>query len=89
MTLRMPAEWLSQADERILEYLDEETKASAEEIAGDSRVSLNQNYITQRFQTLLKAGLVERVGRGLYRISPKGRAFLVGQEDMRNMEKPE
>lgn len=89
MALRMPAEWISQADERILEYLDEETKASAEEIVKDDRVSLNQNYITQRMQVLLEGGLVERVGRGLYRITPKGRGFLAGQEDLRDVEKPE
>jgi predicted transcriptional regulator len=85
----MPASWLSQADERILEFFEEEKKASAEEMSNDERVSLNQNYITQRLQILLKSGLLERRGRGLYRITEKGIAFLAGQEDLRDEPDPE
>ena len=89
MGLRMPPEWVSQADERILEYFDEESVASAEMMAKDNRVSLNQNYITQRLSLLYDGGLLEKTGRGTYRITPKGRSYLSGDADLRDEEKPE
>ena len=89
MGLRMPPEWLSQADERILEYFSEENTASAEMMGEDDRIDLNKNYITQRLSILYQSSLLEKTARGVYRITPKGEAYLAGQEDLRDLERPE
>lgn len=85
----MPPEWLSQADERILEFFDEEGTASAEMVSNDDRVHLNQNYITQRLSKLYQAELLEKTGRGIYRITGEGTEYLTGTRDLRDLEEPE
>lgn len=89
MTLRMAPEWVSQADERILEYFDEQNVATAEMMAKDERVSLNRNYITQRLSLLYGGGLLEKTGRGTYRITEAGVEFLQGELDLRDEPKPD
>lgn len=38
---------------------------------------------------MLKIDLVERVGNGVYQITSKGRGYLAGQEDLRDVDKPD
>ena len=85
----MPPSWVSQADERILEYFEEEGTASAEMMSEENRVELNKNYITQRLSLLYSAGFLEKTARGVYRITPKGQEYLSGEADLRDEEKPE
>lgn len=85
----MPPEWLTQSDERILEFLDSESKATPMEMADSGLISASNSYISQRLQLLLEIELVERVAHGQYRITPKGHAFVAGQEDLRDLDKPE
>jgi predicted transcriptional regulator len=89
MSIRWPPNWLSQTDERILEFLDSESKGTPQEIADAIPTDSSNKYVNQRLSMLLKVGLVERVARGQYRITPKGRGFLAGEQDLRDVEKPE
>lgn len=80
---------MTQTDERILEFVESEVKASPKEIAESGYVSNDNKYISQRLKVLLGSGLVQRVSRGLYRITPKGREYLSGDADLRDEEKPD
>lgn len=89
MGLRVPAGWMKPIDDRLLEYLDEEGTATPKSIADDERISYDRQYIGVRLRTLLEAGLVEKVGRGVYRISGEGREYLKGLRDLRGEPEPE
>lgn len=89
MAIRLPAEWMKAIDNRLLEYLQEEGVGSPKKIHEDGRIEFTREYIGRRLRLLLKSGLVDKVGRGVYRITPKGEAYLAGQEDLRDLEKPE
>ena len=89
MAIRRPAPWMQAVDERILEYLDTEGGGSPTSIVEDGEFDYHANTVGRRLRLLLETELVERIARGQYRITPKGRAFLAGQEDLRDVEEPE
>jgi predicted transcriptional regulator len=86
---RKHPEWLSQVDERVLEFLEAETKGTPQEIADSIPQSSSNKYVNQRLSKLVEAGLAQRVARGQYRITEKGIAFLAGKEDLRDEPEPE
>lgn len=75
---RKPAEWMVQADERILELLT---------IGGERlwlppkaiymNLDVGNNWVHKRLGVLLETGLVERES-GAYRISDDGMDYLAG-----------
>lgn len=76
---------MSQADERILEVLDDRGNLQPASIAKTinedaSDLDYNPDYIQQRCAKLHEAGLLDKFGRGVYSISDTGRKFL--QEDL-------
>lgn len=75
-------------DERILEVLDTEGEMTPKKLAASGYIEPGRSYVNQRLSLLLKVGLTEMIGNGVYRISPKGRGYLAGQEDLRNVDKP-
>ena len=89
MAIRLSAEWMTKADERILEYLDAEGKAQPKMISDDERVLFEGKYINQRLYNLLEAGFVQRVGRGVYVITEQGEDYLAGEFDARDLPEPE
>lgn len=71
-------------DEHILEIMREEgnmTPTALEEL----EVTVS-NYASNRLSKMADYGLVERVARGLYRITDDGRAFLDGELDAAELE---
>lgn len=77
-------------DERILEILDSEREfAGPKDLDEDPRIEYHYEYIRRRLQLLSKTDLVERVGRGVYRISDDGRAYLYGELDLSDTSKPD
>lgn len=80
---------MSFAADRILEYLDKEGAASPSQIANDDRIRFGRDHTNQVLLDLRKAALVEMIGNGVYRITEKGRGYLLGQEDLRNEPEPE
>ncbi|MFB6188992.1 MAG: MarR family transcriptional regulator [Halapricum sp.] len=76
-------------DDRILEYLDSHGTASPQIIAESDDIFYNRDYIGRRLRQLTEAGLVEKVGRGVYRITGEGTEYLTGTRDLRDLEEPE
>ena len=89
MAIRKPPNWLTQTDERILEFLEKEVKASPMEMADSGLISKDNKYISQRLTVLLGADLVQKTARGVYRITDRGQGYLAGVEDLRDEPEPE
>lgn len=89
MAVRLNADWMRLVDDRILEYLDEEGPGAPANMEKDNRMQFSKNYLNRRLILLRKAGLVELIGNGVYRITPDGRGYLAGREDLRNAEDPD
>jgi hypothetical protein len=77
------------ADERIMEILADMEKASPQLLADDERMPWGKEHINQRLWKLRDAGLVVRVGRGIYSLSESGCSYLEGEFDARDLEKPD
>lgn len=89
MGYRLPASWMQAADDRILEYLRAEGVTTPKSLSDESPYDYHRNTVQRRLRLLSKAGLVERVGRGVYTISEEGEAYLDGELDLRDAEEPE
>lgn len=76
------------ADDRILEYLDTEGTQTPKSIADEGPYDFHRKTIQRRLRVLSKATLVERIGRGVYSITAKGREYLSGDADLREEPKP-
>jgi len=85
-SMRQPAEWMTPSDDRILELVRENgnlTPKAIDDFGGPSR-----QYTSSRCATLADHGLLERVHRGLYGITDKGRAYLDEDLDASTLEPP-
>jgi predicted transcriptional regulator len=71
-------------DERILEELDEEGNLTPQAL-DDFGVTV-PNHASNRLSEMAKYGLVERISRGLYRITDEGEAFLAGELDASTLD---
>lgn len=80
---------MTKADERILEYLATEGNAQPSMISRDDRIEFDNQYINQRLWQLTDAGLTQKVGRGVYRITDRGEAYLAGEFDARELVDPD
>jgi predicted transcriptional regulator len=74
------------ADDRILEVLQSEGGGSPKSLEDDDRILFSRQHIQNRLRKLLSAGLVEQIGRGIYRVSEDGEAYLSGDLDARDLE---
>lgn len=91
MAVRLSADWMSKADDRILEYLEQEGPHSPGRIAESEMVRFSRKTINMRLIKLEQAGLVEKdaIGRGVYEISEIGEQYLTGDLDARELDEPE
>jgi len=89
MPVRRHAEWMSIADERLLEYLEAEDGGGPKEIAEDDRIPFHTQYIGRRLRKLASAGFVKRIGHGAYVISDQGEDYLAGEFDARELPDPD
>lgn len=81
--MRLSAEWMSIADDRILEFLREEGPHTPSKIHEDDRISFSRTHINQRCKQLAEHGLVENLGNGVYTITGDGEDYLDGELDLR------
>ena len=84
--MRRSAEWMTIADERLLEFLSEEGPRQPKQIAQDERMRFSDQYIGQRCRTLVPYGLVQNLGNGLYTITEAGQQYLDGELDATELE---
>lgn len=88
MTFRLAPDWLTQADERLLELLEAEGPLSTTMVTEDDRIEFSRPYMNERLTKLSRAGFVQRWARGHYRITEEGKALLAG-EDFRDLPDPD
>jgi len=84
--MRKSAEWMSIADERILEYLNQNESGTPTSMSNDEYVRFSRSHIHQRCQKLKRYGLITFLGNGVYVISDKGRQYLDGELDVSNLQ---
>jgi repressor of nif and glnA expression len=89
MAVRLPADWMQAADDRILEWLNEGNVASQSTFVDESPYDYHRNTIGRRLRLMSKINLVKEVGPGVYQITEKGIGYLNGDEDLRDVSKPE
>lgn len=77
--MRRSAEWMTIADERILEFLKEEGPHLPSKMAEDERLYFSDQYIGRRCRTLAQYGLVQNLGNGVYAVTEQGEQYLGGQ----------
>ena len=76
------------ADDRLLEYLDQEGAASPTQIVEDERISFGRTHANTRLSLLKSVELVRVIGNGVYEITPKGEQYLKGEIDCRKFPDP-
>lgn len=88
MALRLSADWMVKADDRLLEILDAEGSSSPTRLSNDDRLGFGRAHINLRLLKLEKAGLVEKgvIARGVYSITDRGKEYLAGEFDVRTLE---
>lgn len=78
--MRPRVDWMTQADERILEFLfEKEIIASPSVIAAN--IDYTGEYISRRCRKLADAHLLQRVDASNYRLTTLGEKFLTGEAD--------
>lgn len=83
--VRQRADWMNPVDERILEAIDQEGNLTPLALEEPFDVT-SKSHASDRLSLLTRYGLVERVARGLYRITDDGEAFLEGDLDASSLE---
>lgn len=77
-------------DDRILELLDESDLILSPSIIA-ANIELTRHHVSARLSELKAHGLVESVetGRGHYRITEQGQAYLAGELDATDLDVPD
>jgi repressor of nif and glnA expression len=78
--MRPRVEWMTQADERILEFLQEKDIVASPSVIA-ANIDYTGEYISRRCNKLEDAGLLQRVDASNYRITELGVQFLAGETD--------
>lgn len=79
--MRYSADWMTIADERILEHLREKETDTPKQMADSGRVRFSRQYIGERCRKLASYGLLKHLGNGVYRITSSGEQYLHGELD--------
>ncbi|ELZ66077.1 hypothetical protein C457_14895 [Haloferax prahovense DSM 18310] len=69
---------MTQADERILEFLHEKDIISSASVIA-ANIDYTSEYISRRCRKLMDAGLLQRVDPTNYRITQLGERYLTGE----------
>lgn len=89
MPLRLPADWMGPADDRLLELLEVEGPKTPTQISRDDRIDLSRQHINTRLRQLEDAEFVKNLGNGVYSVTDRGEQYLCGDFDARNLEEPD
>ena len=83
--MRYSADWMTIADERILEYLSTSETSTPKKMADSGDVRFSRQYIGERCRKLADYRLVQHLGNGVYRITEQGEQYLNGDLDAREL----
>jgi Mn-dependent DtxR family transcriptional regulator len=84
--MRLSADWMTLADERILEYLSENETGTPKRMADSGLVRFSRSYVTQRCKKLVDYGLLRHYGNGVYALTDRGKQYLEGELDAEDLE---
>jgi len=87
--MRSSAKWMTLVDDRVLEYIDENSHGSPTEMKKEGPIRYSSQYIGERCRTLADHGLLTHVGNGVYTITEDGRKYLRGELDTGELESSE
>ncbi|MFC4438028.1 MULTISPECIES: MarR family transcriptional regulator [Natrialbaceae] len=76
---------MTQADDRLLETLADSALVLSPRVLSVN-LDYSRHYLSTRLGKLHEAGLVNRVDEGLYEITGRGQAYLVGELDADDLE---
>lgn len=79
--MRYSGDWMVLADDRILEYLNEEETGTPKEMGNSELIRYSRPYISQRCGKLVDHGLLQEFGNGVYQITDRGKQYLEGELD--------
>ncbi len=83
--MRPRVEWMTRADDYILEFLDETDIVATPQVIA-ANIDYSRQYVNQRIRLLADHNLVQNTGDGLYRITNRGREYLGGELDAKDFE---
>lgn len=84
--MRLSAKWMVLADDRILEFLQEEGPHAPSKISGDERFPWSRQHIGNRCRELARRGLLRNIGNGVYTITEDGEQYLAGELDASELD---
>jgi len=76
--MRPRVDWMTQADERIMEFLREKDIVASPSVIA-ANINYTGEYISRRCRKLADAGLLQRVDASNYRVTGLGERFLDGE----------
>ena len=79
--MRYAGEWMSAADDRILEYLSEHESGSPTKMKNEGPIRYSRVQVHRRCKKLAQKGLIKDLGNGIYLITADGEAYLEGRLD--------
>ena len=84
--MRYSADWMTIADDRILEYLSTSETSTPKKMADSGDVRFSRQYIGERCRKLADYGMVQHLGNGVYRITEYGEQYLEGELDAEDLD---
>ena len=79
--MRKSADWMTIADDRILEYLSKHESGTPSEMAKVDTMRFSRSYLHQRCDVLEEYGLVRHLGNGVHILTTEGKQYLDGELD--------
>jgi len=83
--MRPRVDWMTQADNQILEFLDEKDIVATPKVIA-ANIDYTPQYVNERIPLLSENELVENRGKALYQITDRGRQYLTGELDKDDLE---
>lgn len=83
--MRPRVEWMTRADDYILEFLEETDIVATPQVIA-ANIDYSRQYVNQRIRQLADENLVENTGDGLYRITDRGHEYLAGDLDADDLD---
>lgn len=83
--MRPRVDWMSKADERVLEFLQEKDIIASPSVIA-ANIDYTGEYISRRCRKLAEAGLLQRVDASNYRLTSLGERFLEGEAESDELE---
>lgn len=82
--MRARVRWMTSADNRILEFLDEKDIVATPHVIA-ANIDYTKQYVNERIRILDQNDLVDNTGGALYQITDRGRQYLEGELDAEDL----